>query len=341
MPLLAAIQAAGEALAVEPFGACLTLLAAVGANGTEARQVIEAIESHRAVLESRLLRDPGFAVAAADLLHPSGDGEWVAVAARGPRPQAPTERGRGFDEVVESEVRRHQRTGRPLGLVLMSAGVPPDERGWRDTVAALVEAARDVDHVARVLPEGLAALLPCTSGDEAVRAAARFRGIACRVAPTAWSTGVAALPGIPASAAALAAEARRALEHAVRDGAAVRRSAPERRRHGRRAPAEGLDARVRSGRREAEATVEDLSLGGILIRTPRPLLPGLRVALEIGAPPPRARRLALGASVVRSEAPAPGTTGAWRAALRFEAGAEALPALAELLAASRAPEERS
>jgi len=60
-----------------------------------------------------------------------------------------------------------------------------------------------------------------------------------------------------------------------------------------------------------------------------------------GAGLPRARRLAVGARVVRSEAPAPGTIGAWRAALRFEVGAEVLPILAELLAAGRVPERRS
>jgi hypothetical protein len=340
-PLVAAIQAAGDALAIEPFGACLALLAAGRASEAEARPVIEAIESHRAVLESRLLRDPGFAVAAADLLHASGAGGWAGGTGRGTRPPAPQGRSRSFDEIVECEVRRHYRTGRPLGLILMAPAVPPDERGWRDTIAALVEAARDVDQLARVLPEGVAAILPCTSGDEAVRAAARFRSIASRIAVTAWSTGVAALPGLPAGAATLAAAARRALEDAVRDGAAVRRAAPERRRHGRRPAAEGLNAQVRTGRQVADATVEDMSLGGMLIRIPRPLVPGLLVALEIGDAPPRARRLALGARVVRSEAPVPGTNGAWRAALRFEAGAGALPALAEMLAAGRAPERRS
>ena len=340
-PLVAAIRAAGDALAIEPFEACLALLSVGRTSESDAQQVVEAVESHRAVLESRLLRDPGFAVAAADLLHASGAGPWGDGAGRGTRSPTAQERSRSFDELVEREVRRHHRTGRPLGLVLMSPVRPPDEREWRDTIAALVETARDVDHIARVLPEGVAAVLPCTSGDEAVRAAARFRSVAGRITVTAWCTGVAALPGTPASAAALAAAARGALEDALRDGAAVRRSTPERRRHGRRPAAEGLNARVRMGRQVADATIEDMSLGGILIRTPRPLVPGLRVALDIGHAPPRARRLALGARVVRSEAPAPGTIGAWRAALRFEAGAESLPALAEFLAAGRAPEGHS
>jgi len=340
-PLVAAIRTAGEALEIEPFEACLALLSVGRAGESDARQVVEAIESHRAVLESRLLRDPGFVVAAADLQHATGSGRWGAGAGRGTRPPADLECHRIFEEIVECELRRHARAGRPLGLVLMSPIVPPDEGGWRDTIAALVETARDVDHIARVLPEGVAAVLPCTSGDEAVRAAARFGGVTGRITGAAWSAGVAALPGCPASVAGLAAAARGALKEALRDGVAVRCAAPERRRHGRRPAAGGLSARIRVGRQVSDATIEDMSLGGILIRTPRPLVPGLRVALDIGDAPPRARRLALGARVVRSEAPAPGTIGAWRAALRFESGAESLPALAEFLAAGRAPEERS
>jgi hypothetical protein len=336
--LVEEIRAAGDALAVEPFAACLDLLAAGPANATEALEIVETIETHRADLEARLERDPGFAVAAADLGHATRGRTWFRGVARTP---APHQGGRCFDTMLECELRRHQRSGRPVGLVLMSPRVPPDERGWREILSALVEAARDVDYITRVLPEGVAALLPCTGGDDTVRAAARLRVVAGRVAGESWSAGVAAVPECAARPDALAAAARRALADAVRDGAAVRCSAPERRRHGRRPPGEGLSARIETGRSVAEAAVEDLSLGGMLVRTPKPLVPGLRVALEIGAGPPRGRRLALAARVVRSEAPAPGTTGVWRAALAFEAGDDALPVLAELLASSRGAGEQA
>jgi PilZ domain-containing protein len=338
--LMEEIRAVGESLAVDPFRACLEFLAAGRAGEPEARQIVERIESHRADLESRLERDPGFAVAAADFLHATRPGTWGGGPDAGARAPAPNDTGRCLDDVLECELRRHQRTGRPLGLVLLSPLVPSDEPGWSGTMAALSEAARDIDRIARVLPDGVAVLLPCTAGDDAVRAAARLRAVAGRVTGTAWSAGVAAVPEGPEGAEALAAAARRALAEAVREGAAVRRAAPERRRHGRRPPSGDLRARIGAGERAAEAVVEDLSLGGILVRTPRPLVPGLRVALEIGAAPPRARRLSVDARVVRSEAPAPGTTGSWRAALSFEVGNQALPVLADLLASGREPGER-
>jgi PilZ domain-containing protein len=331
------IRAAGLALSIEPFGACLDLLAAGRAGEAEARRLVETIEAHRAGLESRLERDPGFAVAAADLLHSTRPGTWDPGAARA---SGAVDTRRGLDDVLEREVRRHDRTGRPLGLLLLCPRIAPEERVWGATLAALGEAARDVDRIARVLPEGVAVLLPCTTGDDAVRAAARLVAVAARVTATPWSAGVAAIPEGPTDANALAAAARGALAEAIREGGVVRRAAPERRRHGRRAPSQGLSARIGAGSRSAEAVVEDLSLGGVLVRTPRPLVPGLVVALEIGGAPPRACRLSLGARVVRSEAPAPGTTGSWRAGLAFEAGNDALPLLADLLASSRPSGER-
>jgi len=70
-----------------------------------------------------------------------------------------------------------------------------------------------------------------------------------------------------------------------------------------------------------------------MVRSPRPLVPGLRVELEIGGDPPRAQRCAIPAVIVRAEAPPPGSRGAWRAALRFDQEGVSVPFLAGLLAA--------
>jgi PilZ domain-containing protein len=334
--LVAEIESLGARLGLEPFRACLRIFDAGPEIADEARSRFEAIEAHRTALESRLLRDPGFAVAAADYLHASGGVAWTRLAGRSLPVAGLPHQGRTFDACLAAEIRRHQRTGRPLALVLLSPETLPGENAWSDCMTALLEAARDVDHIVRIVPEGVAAILPCTGVAEAVRAAARLRGIAERVVPGAWHCGVAALPDAPAGLEGLAAQARAALDEARREHAGVRCAEGERRRHGRRPAAPGMAARVSVGHRAAEAEIEDVSLGGILIRTPRALVPGLRVGIAIGEAPPRARRLALEARVVRSEAPPPGTNGSWRAALRFDARPGQIPALADILAAGRA-----
>src|SRR5262245_37344750 len=108
--LMEQIRAVGDTLHVEPFGACIDLLGAGRASGAEARRLVESIESHRADLESRLGRDPGLAVAAADLLHSTRPATWGRGADTGERPPAPDDTGRGLDAALEREVRRHERT---------------------------------------------------------------------------------------------------------------------------------------------------------------------------------------------------------------------------------------
>ena len=332
--LFAAIEAAGAGAGVEPFRACVAFFADAAPDEAEARHRIEAIEAHRDLLESRLLRDPGFAVAAADSL----PGRGGALSGSGPssprsgRPEAHAD----LDAAFDAELSRVRRTGRPLTLALAAPIEPFEEDRWADLLAALRESARDVDRIARCLPEGIAALLPCTSSGEGARAAARLAGVAERVSGTTWCVGVACAPESGGEASDVAESARRALARARRDGpGAVRLASGERRLHGRRAPIGDLRARVGPKDRQAPADVEDLSLSGALVRSPRPLVPGLRVELELGVDPPRAQRCAIPATIVRAEAPPPGSRGAWRAALRFDPQSVPVPLLADLLAARR------
>ncbi|HUD73038.1 MAG TPA: hypothetical protein VMQ62_13850, partial [Dongiaceae bacterium] len=254
--LLAAIESAGGASGADPFRACLEMLAETAPEGDEARRRVEAIETHRAQLESRLLRDPGFAVAAADCLPGAGGGA-AATAARAPQGPGRPEPHHDFDAAFAAELSRVRRTGRPLTLLLAAPTTPPEESRWVDLLAALRESARDVDRIARCLPEGIAGLLPCTTSAEAARAAARLAGIAERVTGIGWCVGVASAPMAGLEPAEIAAAARAAVARARRDGpGTVRLASGDRRRHGRRAPLGDLRARVGPPHRSAPADVE-------------------------------------------------------------------------------------
>ena len=341
--LLGAIEAAGRAHAVEPFRACLALLSHEAGEEAEARAAVLAVEAHRTALETRLGRDPGFLVAAVDYLPTTGRSSG--------RPQARAAAPGGiareaFDERLRLETRRAARTGRPVAVVLLAPDPPaPPEPLAVAAAEALRTAARDIDELVRLLPSGVAAILPCTSATEAARAARRLLPVAARASGGAWRAGVAAAPPGRCDAEALAGEARRALERARRrDGAAVEGASLERRRRPRRAAAGSVRGRVRlddarpaddaRGRREQEAVVLDLSMAGALVRLRAPLRRGDRVVLDLREACARPVSAALPARVVRAEGPA-SPDGPFRAALRFEPAAGRTFRLAEIVAGLR------
>lgn len=330
--LVNAIEDAGRQLGIEPFGACLGLFSRVTRTEPDARITFEEIEAHRDAVRTRLQRDPGFAVAAADyLLLVEGLG-WH-------RGEAPPDAGRigragdrPFDHLLQVELRRNQRHGRPLSLLLMTPWSPLAPDAVAGAAVAVASAVRDVDQPARVLPEGMVVLLPCTEGVDGVAAAGRLVRLAERASGAAWCCGVAAVPDSAPEAERFGEEVREALDQALRDGPGrVRLSRRERRRHLRRA-AGALSGRIRSGDRALEVEVVDLSLHGALIQAGGDMTIGDAVVLEIEEKTPRGRSVRVAARVLRSETATAPNRPRWRAALVFDPAGGALPSVTHILA---------
>jgi hypothetical protein len=110
---------------------------------------------------------------------------------------------------------------------------------------------------------------------------------------------------------------------------------PERRAHARRAIGGGLSARLRTAGVESEIGVEDLSLGGALLTTPRRIDPGSEVVLALRGSDMRPAGFLIPSRVLRVlDGPTPGQA-PWRAAVGF--GPEARLRVAALLAGLQAP----
>jgi GGDEF domain-containing protein len=330
--LMTSIEEAGLRHGVEPFKACLSLFSTTHRVESEAISTLEAIEAHRDDLSGRLLRDPGFAVAAADFLHAAEGVGWTRRRQPGVEDLAEAAGGGSFDDILTREFRRHSRSGRPLALVLLGSREAHD--ATRQAVYAVMKAAvRDVDRAARVLPEGVAVILPCTTGEEGCRAARRYLDLVGDDRRATWSAGVAAIPGRPADPAALAAAARAALRDALAEGQGrVRGAHTEKRRSVRRAASGGLVAGIQAGGRERPAEILDLSVGGALVHLDERIPRGQVVTLAIMEVAARPRRARLAARVVRSaDSTVPGAAGSL-AALVFEPPPAALPVVAEILA---------
>ncbi len=341
--LLEEIADLGTRHDIEAFRAALHAVARIDRPEVSARSLFEAIDQHRASLETRLGRDPGLSVAALDFLH---DLEGLlrdpifreADDPRGAAPGWPKAPGpASLDEVLALEVRRGERFGRPLAVAILAPDRPADagERTMALAAVALRDAGRDTDHVARLLPDGFGVVFPCTGGEEGRRAAERLRLAAEASTGSPWSAGVAVCPDQPWEASALAAGAREALAAArAVGGSAVRLFRPERREHPRcGGVGASLTAALRTDGDELTASVEDLSVGGALLLTGRRVAPGSRVVVALRETSARPREMSVPSRVVRAEAapPAPGGP-AWRAGIVFLADAESRYRVAGLMA---------
>ena len=331
--LMKSIEDAGRRQGVEPFGACLALFSRNARSEPDARITFEEIEAHRDAMRVRLQRDPGFAVAAADYLQLVEGLGWH----RGEAPPGPgsivRSGARPFDQMLDAELRRHARHGRPLSLLLLAPWSPLEPDAVVAGAAAVAGAVRDVDQPARILPEGLVVLLPCTDGPDGATAALRLVDIAGRASGAAWCGGVAAMPESPPELERFGAVARAALEQARQEGPArVHLARRERRRHPRRIVAGAIQARIRSGSRVVEVEVVDLSLHGALIESDAAMHPGDAIVLEVAERTPRGRSAEVAARILRSEAAKETSRPAWRVALAFEAPASILPSVTHILA---------
>ena len=295
-----ALEQVGREHGVEPFQACLGLVSGRPRSESEARQTLVAIETHRDTIAELLGRDPGFLVAAVDHLRDAeGSGGRRPAAAAAPGPGAAAS-GAPFEDRLEAELRRSERTGRPLVLALLAPREPVEDLSLEAVAAALERARRDVDHLTRLVPAGFGVILPAIDRVAGERAAARLVAVACRASGTGWCAGVAergdAEPGLDGIASA----AIRALRLAKAGGSAVRSVTRERRRH-RRASGAALEARIEGTPPERQARVIDLSAGGLRLRAPAPL-PEDPIRLELRGPAPRARTARVSGRVIRREA---------------------------------------
>ena len=320
--LAEALVQAGREHGLEPFRACLGLVSQRPRSEGEARLTLSAIETHRGALEERLGRDPGFLVAAVDHLRDAegAGGRRPAAAPTGSR-AAPGEAP--FEERLEAEIRRSERTGRPLVLALLAPREPVEDLSVEAAAAALERARRDVDVLARLVPPGFGVILPSVACAAGERAAARLVQVASRASGTAWCAGVASRSDDEPGLEGLAAAALRALRLARAGDRPVGSVVPERRRQ-RRLSGAALLARLEGDR---EASVVDVSARGLRLRTGAPLPDRSRVRVELRGPAPRAKSARLSGRVLRRE---PGPAGE-SAVLLFDEGCDS-PDLIALLA---------
>ncbi len=343
--LLEALADLGARRVLEPFRDALLALVALDRQEDQARATLASIEEHRASLEARLGRDPGLSVAALDYLH-----ELEGIL-RDPVFQGAADSGGGvadepadrvvasIDEVLAHEVRRGERFGRPLALLIVSPDAAPprpspaDDARLSAAAGTLRGVVRDSDHLARVVPEGFAVILTCTGREAALKAAERFRLALRSATGVTWSVGLASCPGQAWNAALLARSAREAL-HMVQGagGDAALARTVERREHPRRAVGIALTGRMRSGDEESEIVVEDLSLGGARVGVAARPEPGSEVVLRLREASARPREVAVPSRVVRAVAAAGDRGTAWTAGLAFLADAGTRQRVAGILA---------
>lgn len=343
-PLLEAISDLGSRHSVETFRAVLSCSVPLDCPEHEARERVAAIERHRGAMEALLGRDPGFTVAAFDLLHEMDrtlrdpvfrDDSLSPLPSE---PEAGAARGH-FEQSLRQETRRAERSGRPLAVAVLShldtgdPGAHAPDAGFE----ALRDSARDIDTVLRDEAGNFLVLMPCTGGREGLRAADRFRRCLGAATGTLYCAGVAAAAGRAGEAHVLARQARQALRQARQSGAGAALHRAERRSHPRVRVGAAFGARLRYEGGESEIGVEDLSLGGALFATPRRVDPGREVVLTLRRPGARPAGFLIPSRVLRVlDGPNPGQP-PWKAAVGF--GREARLRVAALLAVLDDPRE--
>jgi hypothetical protein len=359
--LAEAIRDLGARHAIEPFRACLGAIAPIDRTEPAAQRLIQSIDHHRSVMQGRLGRDPGFGIAAIDYLHNAeefiddlllpasraGGTSTGRVRREGPVPES-------LQQALVLNVRRCERFGRPLALAVLrpDRAAAGRSRIPSTTVAALQGAVRDVDHAARILPEGFAVVLPCTSGQGGVTTAERLRAMLTSAVEARWSAGVASCPEHPWDAVRLARRSQEALARARgRGGDRTEWSHPERRATRRRTIGNGgLSVSLPGHAAQRRIAIDDLSMSGARVRTDRRLAREERVTLALSGNSARSRHVALAARVVRAERKERGAGADWSIGLQFVDDEPARSRIAGLIAdlppechpaERRSPERRS
>ena len=338
-----ALARLGRLHGIEPLRAAARVLLRVDASEAEARGLLDSIEAHRLFLEERLGRDPGLLVAAVDSVlqadAPGVESPSNAPARHGPGAGAAVSRPDpcSIDDVLALELRRAERSGRPLAILLLGPedSGAPDEETMAAAIPIVRDALRDTDQIARVLPEGLVAILPATTGPQALRTAERLRLRLAAASRAPWCAGVAACPDLARDAATLASGARDALRaarlEALPEAVACH---PERRSRPRLRAAGWLAGAAQGGaaRDDPAVRVEDLSIDGALLVTNERYEEGADVSLSLSQTSVRPRQAHVRVRVLRVDAESRRLGGPFRTAVRFSDGPDARRAIAALLA---------
>jgi hypothetical protein len=306
---------------IEPFRAVLACAVALECPEDEAGPLILAIDRHRSGLEQLMGRDPGFSVAACDLLH-SVDRTLREPVFRSGAPSPRSVQGEVpalLEEVLRGETRRARRSGRPLAMVVLAPDgdvpVAPDDLDVARR--SLCDSARDMDVVGGMPPDGFVVLLPCTGGRQGLLAAGRFRLSLFAATGAVWSAGVASDAGEGVDAVDLARRAMEGLATARGEGSGQALYRQERRVHPRTVVRLPLEARLRRDGVEWAIVLQDLSLGGALFTVQQRIDPGSEVTLAVRQGAVRPVATAIPSRVLRvADGPAAGRA-PWRAAVEF------------------------
>jgi hypothetical protein len=327
---------------IEPFRAVLACAATLECPEDEAGPLVLAIDRHRSGLQELMGRDPGFSVAACDLLHEVDRTMREPVFRSGAPPlwTSPEEFATPLEESLRQESRRAQRSGLPVAVVVLALdGDAPGAVDRRSARRGLCYSARDIDIVGILSPDLFVVLLPCTGGRQGLLAAGRFRRALLAATGAAWSAGVASETGQAADAVELIRKAREALATGRREGSGQALHRQERRAHSRTVVSVPVEARLRRDGVDWAIVLEDLSLGGALFTVQQRIDPGCEVILALRQGAVRPVATAIPSRVLRvADGPVAGQA-PWKAAVSF--GAEARLRIAGVLAEidPRAPGE--
>ncbi len=312
----------------------LRLLAHLTCSNDVARQVWSGFEVHRATLERRLGRDVGPRVALFDYLlnvdrrlsNPKiielSDFEMTERSAITDHLTGLFNRAH-FDGCLRREINRCRRYGQSASLVMLDLddfkavndghGHQAGDTVLRDVGRLLIQRVRDIDLAARYGGEEFAVILPETRRPSAFVVAERIRfeverhfkrrGSSGRDLRVTLSGGIAAFPDDADGSEPLVARADEALYRAKRSGKNMVSIYFREKRKASRLNVESRGIRVvLNGSRQSEETSAralNISEGGILLETPRPLRVGqsvdVRLQLKGDAP------LVLPGEVVRLE----------------------------------------
>lgn len=306
---------------IEPFRAVLACAVALECPEAEAGPLVLAIDRHRSGLEELMGRDPGFSVAACDLLH-EVDRTLREPVFRGAVPSVqsvPGEIRQPLEECLRQETRRARRSGRPLAVVVLApdGDAPVSPHDLETARLGLCDSARDMDVVGGMPPDGFVVLLPCTGGRQGLLAAGRFRQSLLAATGAAWGAGVASDSGAGVDAVDLARRATEALATARGEGSGQALHRQERRMHPRTVMRVPLEARLRRDGVDWAIVLQDLSLGGALFTVHQRIDPGCEVTLALRQGAVRPVATAIPSRVLRvADGPEAGRA-PWRAAVEF------------------------
>ncbi|MHC1701225.1 MAG: diguanylate cyclase [Humidesulfovibrio sp.] len=197
---------------------------------------------------------------------------------------------RAFNQEIPREMERFRRFGQPLSLLMLDLdhfknfndtyGHSAGDQVLRDTAQILGETARLLDTVIRYGGEEFAVILPQTTREEAVGVAERIRQAVQRhsivfagqhLPAITVSVGLACFPTDALDMASLVQRADLALYQAKVKRNCVCAFSDHQRNHTRYTLSDPLPLRLSDDKNQIFAVARDISFGGLLCETDRPI----------------------------------------------------------------------